>query len=255
MKSIVVLYYKLSFIEFLKYNFIDTLQKIAMKIGINISLYKIKIPGYSLFCYLRPNTSDRDVFKQIFIDNQYQYLTTDITPKIIIDCGAYVGFSSIYFALKFKNAHIIAIEPDENNYSLLEKNTSFCNRIAPMQTAIWPYNTALKIIKGQYRDGKEWTTQVRECNINENKDIDSVSINYLLDKYSYSSIDILKIDIERAEIELFKNNYQDWILKVKQLIIELHDDECTQVFFSAMDIIPLKFNLKKYGELTIVQQL
>ena len=36
-------------------------------------------------------------------------------------------------------------------------------------------------------------------------------------------IDILKIDIEGSEKEVFQHGYADWLPKIKVLIIELHD--------------------------------
>ena len=51
-----------------------------------------------------------EVFKAIFIRRNYRF-PVDINPKLIIDGGAYVGYSSIYFSLKYPQAKIIAVEP------------------------------------------------------------------------------------------------------------------------------------------------
>lgn len=67
--------------------------------------------------------------------------------------------------------------------------------------------------------------------------VKAVSIKDIMEQYSFDRIDILKIDIEGAEIELFKNNYDDWLPSVRVLIIELHDrmrKGCSKTFFDAL---------------------
>ena len=71
---------------------------------------------------IRKGTTDIEVFKAIFVRRNYRF-PVDIKPKLIIDGGAYVGYSSLYFSLKYPQAIIIAVEPDNSNFEMLEKNT------------------------------------------------------------------------------------------------------------------------------------
>src|SRR5579864_5909313 len=72
--------------------------------------------------YLRAGTSDYSILKQIFVDDEYEPLRNLDGPKCIIDCGANVGFSSLYFARLYPSAHILAIEPDEENAAVFLRN-------------------------------------------------------------------------------------------------------------------------------------
>src|SRR5262249_42101559 len=72
----------------------------------------------------RYNSSDINVFSQIFVTDEYGPLSSLATVKSIIDCGAYVGYSSAYFLSKFPEAHVVAVEPDRNSYELLRHNLS-----------------------------------------------------------------------------------------------------------------------------------
>ena len=60
---------------------------------------------------IRPRSTDRFVFEQIFLDSDYE-LTVDLSPHFIVDAGANVGFASIYFANRYPGATIIALEPE-----------------------------------------------------------------------------------------------------------------------------------------------
>jgi hypothetical protein len=44
---------------------------------------------------IRPRTTDRFVFEQIFLDRDYE-LPVHLFPRLILDAGANVGFASIF---------------------------------------------------------------------------------------------------------------------------------------------------------------
>jgi len=52
--------------------------------------------------------------------------------------------------------------------------------------------------------------------------VKALTVNDLLDNYGLERIDILKIDIEGAEKEVFSNS-SSWLGKVDAIIIELHE--------------------------------
>ncbi|MEK6809367.1 MAG: FkbM family methyltransferase, partial [Nanoarchaeota archaeon] len=72
--------------------------------------------------FLRPGTSDVPLLYHIFVEEEYN-IKPKTKPSFIIDAGANVGFTAIYFANRFPKARIIAIEPEESNFKLLKKNT------------------------------------------------------------------------------------------------------------------------------------
>jgi hypothetical protein len=98
-----------------------------------VALYKIAMAGNGLIALsipqsrtpllVRGNTSDVQTFEQIFIDNEYD-VPIGISPKTIVDGGANVGYASVYFANRFPDPRIIAIEPHNANAEMLEKNTA-----------------------------------------------------------------------------------------------------------------------------------
>jgi hypothetical protein len=65
--------------------------------------------------------------------------------------------------------------------------------------------------------------QVRELISREKNSIESITIDEIIAEKKWDYIDILKIDIEGAELNLFSSNYEKWLPKVKILFIETHD--------------------------------
>jgi FkbM family methyltransferase len=172
--------------------------------------------------YMKPNSIDNHSFYEIFLKEDYNLhlpiQNNDV--RFIIDAGANIGFSAVYFANKFPNATIVAIEPDKENFKWLLKNTSSYDSIIPINGAVWNKDVFMEIVD------EGWGTRgymVVETEIETEGSIKGVSISTLLEAYQKDSIDILKLDIEGSEKEVFESNFESWLPKTKCLIIELHD--------------------------------
>jgi Methyltransferase FkbM domain len=94
---------------------------------------------------------------------------------------------------------------------------------------------------------------VEQPNNNLGPAVSGITIVELLRQYGYSSIDIVKMDIEGAGREVFSADYYPWLVNTKILIVELHDHlkpGCSQAFNSA--IAGLGFHRMQRGENTIL---
>jgi methyltransferase FkbM-like protein len=109
------------------------------------------------------------------------------------------------------------------------------------------------VVRGKYRDGQEWASQVRECVEGETTDVSATDLLTLMDNAGLTEVDLLKIDIEGAERVIFANECQAWLDRVHNLAIELHDEECTSIFFDALT--SYSYDLSRSGELTICRNL
>ena len=95
--------------------------------------------------WLRVPSSDVRTCKKIFVDQEYDFLM-DPPPVAIIDAGANIGLASIYFASKYPAARVIAIEPEQSNFELLQKNVAPYSNIIPLQAALWNTNEEINLI-------------------------------------------------------------------------------------------------------------
>jgi hypothetical protein len=77
-------------------------------------------PTCSLTVFIRGGSTDFVALKQIFVQGEHSYLEhIRHRPQVVLDAGANVGFSSLYFSLLFPGARIYALEPDKENYDML----------------------------------------------------------------------------------------------------------------------------------------
>ncbi|MDR2509119.1 MAG: FkbM family methyltransferase [Spirochaetaceae bacterium] len=180
--------------------------------------------NYKYPIYVRINTSDMPVYMSCIINQEYDCITKE-EPKYIIDAGANIGLASIYFAEKYKRAKIIAIEPEDGNYELLKRNTEKYDNIFAIKAALW--NTSGEI--SLFDTGLDnWGFMV-ETNASALKPAASakhltkaITVSEIMRQFNIESIDILKMDIEGAEKEVFES-CDDWVDKTKCVIVELHE--------------------------------
>lgn len=139
------------------------------------------------------------------------------SKKLIIDCGANIGCSAIFFNKLFTNSNVISIESDKNNYSLLKKNCQNIN--------YYNINSALASGNYFYKNIKKLDNRGNTIVVSRAKTKNrSITINEILSTYKQTEYDyfLIKIDIEGNEKDLFSKNLQ-WVNKFKIIIIELHD--------------------------------
>ena len=145
----------------------------------------------------------------------------------IIDCGANIGLSVIYFKEHFPTAEIVAFEPDENNFKLLDENVrSFgFSKVSLRKEAVWIENTTLSFSS----DGC-MSSKINLSQTSSTIKVKAIRLKDLLNRH----VDFLKIDIEGAEYELLKD-IKNELANVDYLFLEYHGDfsqnnELTDIF-------------------------
>lgn len=73
---------------------------------------------------VRAESSDIEVFHQIFIEEEYGGLDGLRGVDLVIDGGANVGYSAAYFLSIFPDCHVVAVEPEPGNYAILQKRAA-----------------------------------------------------------------------------------------------------------------------------------
>lgn len=150
-------------------------------------------------------------FKEIFVDENYMFNSTSRSP-VIYDCGANIGMSCIFFKKKFPDSKIIAFEPDPKVCKVLSENLKNYQGIEIINKAVWINNDEIEFSAEGADAGSIYG--------NKNKiKIKSIRLKDLIE--SENKIDMLKIDIEGAEVEILKDCKNN-LNNVKNIFIEYH---------------------------------
>jgi FkbM family methyltransferase len=180
--------------------------------------------------YLRRESKDQAVFDKIFVAKEYD---NDLgRPQFIVDAGAYTGLSSLFFASKYPDATVVALEPEASNFNMLLLNTKTCRNIRPMKAGLWSHRAFLRI-----QDSRASTWAFRVAEDPTGHGVEAVAIPDIMSDFGVGQIDVLKMDIEGSEFEVL-GQCSSWIGFVRALIIELHDSfqpGCSEALEKALD--------------------
>ena len=178
--------------------------------------------------------------KELFVEEIYKFKAQDDTPYII-DCGSYIGTSILFFKTQYPNAKILAFEPDNSNFELLNNNIKNWDLkdIEIQNAAIWINNLGVNFIA----DGN-MASKIDESNNtahNENQKTKSVRLKDLLTE----KIEFLKIDIEGAEYEVLVD-CESKLSFVENLFIEYHGNYNEMYKLNKILNILIENNFKYY---------
>jgi FkbM family methyltransferase len=178
-----------------------------------------ELDGASISFTFRGRT-DQGVLSHLYKDGVRIVESKSRRIRTILDCGANIGVETLRFRLHHPQAEIIAVEPDPDNFALLASNCRNCARISALHGAVWSKDTQLYVHRSP--DGNPESSAVEE--IGSGPCVAGYSIDSLRMLRGWSQIDILKLDIEGAEHELFSGNI-DWLERVNCLIFEVPDSD------------------------------
>lgn len=214
-----------------------------------ISIF-LKNPGRKFFFR---GAADRGVISH-FYKAGYRIREGENAPRIktIIDAGAHIGDETVRFRHFHPEATIIALEADKDNFALLQKNFEHQPNTFIMHRGLWSHECRLKVIPGTVNE----SFRVEEVQSPDQPyDISAISIPGLLKEFKLSEIDILKMDIEGAEKQIFSAPNLDWIALTKVLIFECPDydsPETTMLIFKRLLEHGLTYNVYIHGECLVL---
>ena len=211
--------------------------------------YRIRVPGVPLPVVLRGKSTDAWVFSQVMVCEQY-LLDLSFCPRRIVDAGANIGLTSLHYHRAYPDATIIAIEPDDDNFRMLSLNAAHTDTIHPVHAALWSEECRLR-----FADPSDEKCALRVCVDDQQGNIRGVTIRSVMQDNGWDMIDVLKLDVEGAEREIFSSSSCDWLDRINVVVVELHEDVapgCAKALFEAargMDYV-----LKWRGENLILRR-
>jgi FkbM family methyltransferase len=182
--------------------------------------HNVRVPGLNHPVTLRAGTSDVLAFIQLLIDGELDFQMSQ-EPATIVDAGANIGLASLYFAHRFPKAKILALEVDQSNFELLVRNTKPYANITCLKKALWSKQAQLNILNPT---DEPWAFRVGEVASADGTSVPALGVHDLLTEFESGRIDLLKVDIEGAEKEVFQNGTDKWIHRIGVIAVELHDN-------------------------------
>lgn len=199
----------------------------------SLGVCKVTFRGKSLAIFHRRTYADKTAISQCFEQNQYdmpgrdhgvlierfyQKILTSGKRPLIIDCGANIGASVIWFTARYPEAHVLAVEPAPDNFSLLERNCTGLD--VDLRKAGIGATDGISHLA----DAGWGTMAYRTVETEQGPEIAMVTMASLLASKPEDRFVpfILKIDVEGGEESLFSGDCSD-INRFPLIIMEPHD--------------------------------
>ena len=173
-------------------------------------------------------------YKELLVDEIYKFDSSKPNP-LIIDCGANIGLSCIYFKKRFPQATIIAFEADPAIANVLKQNliANTIEGVEVISKAVWIHNEGIQFVQDGSDGGAITNSNAEGIHIN------SIRLKDFLKQFS--EIDFLKMDIEGAETTVLSDCKEE-LSRVDKLFVEYHS------FVGQEQTLPLLLNVLKEND-------
>lgn len=192
-------------------------------------MISLRLAGIPTPLWCRPRDSDIAVlYSAFYLRDCDEPMST--APKSILDLGANIGSVSVFLANKYPDAKIVALEVDPGNAVLLRNNTRGYS-VEVVEGAIWNSRQPYLIDRG---DGRSYQFKVRQVAAGTPCALVSLTMADLLERLPDGRAELVKMDIEGAELALFQADCGSWIERIGMLIVETHGPEARETVVAAM---------------------
>jgi FkbM family methyltransferase len=157
------------------------------------------------------------MYHEIFGEQIYRFKTATASPYVL-DCGANIGMSVMYFKHIYPAARIVAFEPDPRIFALLEGNLreAGLSDVTLVPKGVWNADGALRFV-----GDPELGVGGHIASDAKNSDLTFEIPVTRLRSYITDRVDFLKLDVEGAECEVIAD-CADLLTRVQNIFIEYH---------------------------------
>jgi FkbM family methyltransferase len=164
---------------------------------------------------LRKWGSDPATFGEVFLDGVYRPVLENVRRcRTLIDVGANVGLASIYFCAHF-GCRCFCVESNPNTFRILQRNLAGVGAQL-LHAGVWNSETMLT---ADCRDARYSMSTVHATSHGE---VQGLPMQEVIRRSGFSTVDLLKLDIEGAEREVFQGDLS-WLEGVQAIAIEFHE--------------------------------
>lgn len=179
---------------------------------------KIEAQGIEII-YPKIDDNIYPTFWEIFIAGEYSNLGEIPENGVIVDIGSNYGLFSVYALDGYRPRRIVAVEPNPNCYSVSKLALKSFPQFEILNMAVTPKEGKYLL---EMEDGISAVGKIIES---KDGDIDGIDINSLIEKIGEDRIDLMKIDCEGGELEIFRTITEENMSRVDKFVIEYHSKE------------------------------
>jgi FkbM family methyltransferase len=190
------------------------------------SLGHVRWNGREVF--YRPGTTDPLVLQQVLLKTGRKaeyFLPPRLRPEVILDIGSNIGGSILYFHRRFPGARIIGFEPHPETFAILQKNVADLSLVSVLNCGLGAASSRVTVPTESINFGAFSTKGRRHGQTDQrgNVECELRRLDDVLHELGIDKVDLIKIDCEGAEADVFAGLSPQILESCKWIVGELHD--------------------------------
>jgi FkbM family methyltransferase len=169
--------------------------------------------------------TDLKAFWQIFLRRVYR---VDSTDRAIVDLGANIGVFTLYAARCATQAKIFSVEPFPSTFRRLVNNV----RNHQLETRVTCLNFAAAGSSGERlmpdapvpSQRRALSSVASSTKISTGPQVTGKTLEAMFDENRLSHVDLVKVDIEGSEYEVFLSTPSNILVRIDRISMEYHGD-------------------------------
>jgi len=218
---------------------LDNINKLLLKIFLIKPEAVIKLPrGIKVYLtdFAEIMVGIDSLLDSLFVNKEYFHFPEFIPKRdwIILDIGANLGWTALFYAKIARKGLVIAIEPNPYALSILKANCSLnrVNNLKIIEVALSDKKSIMNLylhpkvktygIASFYEEHVKNSACTKETSFIQ---VNTTTLDDLLKELKLKKVDLVKIDTEGAELQILKGSINSLKSKnISKLIIEVHKD-------------------------------
>ena len=180
--------------------------------------------------FLRARERDHAIFQQVWIKREYDVAaiaphhwrmlraTYEATDRpVILDAGAHVGMSVLWWKQMFPRAHVVAVEPSSANLAVLRRNVAGLEGVTVLHAALAAEEGRIRLdARGSGCSASRVATD------GAGEEVLATTVGRIMADIDAGELLLAKIDIEGGEESVFAGDLA-WLDRTCALAVEIHD--------------------------------
>lgn len=179
----------------------------------------VKAKGIEQSILVRMNNCDLPLLADVLCTDECE-VDLPWRPKSVLDLGANIGLTAIKLKRQFPEAMLIAVEPDAETAEVCRTNLAHLPTTTLRRGVIGFGGGAMRCVNPEE---PAICFRFETCAKDAPGAVPVISIAEILDQYRCPAPVFIKMDIEGAEVECFKNA-DSWLPAVKAILVEPHGE-------------------------------
>ena len=167
--------------------------------------------------------NSKNIFKEVIEGKTYPIVPFVYRPRTIVDIGANIGSSVLFFNTCYPEAKIWAFEPSPETYRILNENVCWMDQVKALNIGLSDRDASMKLYKGT-SDSVTNSIGISEYN---SPDYDIVTVKNAKTHFltnNITNIDVLKIDTEGCEVPILQS-IRPMLAQISVVYLEFHSHD------------------------------